>query len=138
MSSLFEELPWHDAVILEVEIDRTRPGAADEISLSMLWPDDRPSRIRFLECYALDARMNFGVIAAETVRSAIERDNTDELRRIRDKWRSIGVDLSALKSFTIETNSTASTITIFARDWIADPDSRAATGESSGGDSRSG
>ena len=107
MSRSFEDLPWHDAVILGIEIDRGRPGAADEVRFSMLWPDDRHSEIRFLDCYALDARMNFGVVAAETVRSVIERDDTDTLRRIRDIWRNSGADLSALRSFTIETNSTA-------------------------------
>ncbi len=62
--------------------------------------------------------MNFGVVvAAETVRSAIERTDTDELRRIRGKWHALGVDLPALKSFTIETNSTASEITISACAW---------------------
>jgi len=119
MSTQFESLPWHDAVILSIEIDRRRPGTADEVSISMLWPDDRQSQIRFQECYALDAAMNFGVVAEETVRSATECDDTDELRRIRGKWRGLGVDLSALKSFTIETNSTASTITVLARAWNA-------------------
>jgi hypothetical protein len=117
MSRLFEDLPWHDAVILSIDIDRRRPGVADGVVLAMEWPDDRRSKIRFLECYAFDARLNFGVVAAETVRSAIERGSTDELERIRDKWRSVSVDLSALKSFIIETNSTASTIIIFARTW---------------------
>lgn len=117
MSLRFQDLPWHDATILAIEIDRRRPGLADEVSLSMRWPDDRYSQIKFLECYGLEAMMNYGVIAAETVRTAVERDDTDGLGRIRDRWRNLDVDLSWLRSFTIETNSTASTITVFARDW---------------------
>lgn len=117
MSRQFEDLPWHDAAILAIEIDRRRPGIADEVVFSMLWPDDRRSQIVFMDCYAVYARMGLGVVAAETVRSAIERDDSDELRRIRDKWRGLGVDVSSLKDFTIETSPTASTITMCARTW---------------------
>ena len=116
MNLRFEDLPWHDAVVLAIEIDRRQPGIVDEVRLSILWPDDRRSDITFLECYGLEARLNFGVVAAETVRSACERSDSDELRRLRDKWS--GVDLSSLKSFAIETNSTASMLVVYARSWI--------------------
>jgi hypothetical protein len=117
MSRQFEDLSWHDAVILAIEIDRRRPGVADEVIFTILWPDDRRSRIAFLECYAMDARLHFGVVARESVRSVTESEDTAELQLIRGKWRTLGVELSALKSFTIETNSTASSITVSAKSW---------------------
>src|SRR4051812_47413904 len=120
MSEFFDDLPWHDAVILAIEIDRRRPGEADEIVMSVLWPDERRSRIRFVECYALEAKMNFGIVATETIRTATERDDTEALRALREKWARLGADLGDVKSFTIETNSTASTIQVFARSWLCE------------------
>lgn len=117
MTRGFEELPWHDAEILELAIDRRQPGDADEVLMVIAWPNGRRSSIRFLQCYALSATMNFGVVAAETVRSASERADDEELRQHRAKWARLGVDLSALKKFTLETNSTASTIVVFALRW---------------------
>src|SRR5262249_13509447 len=114
MSATFNELPWHDAVILSIEIDRRRPGEADEVILAMLWPDERRGRIRFFGCYALEARLNFGVVAEETVRTAMELDDIEKLKSIREQWSRLGVDLATLKCFSIETNSTASTINVYA------------------------
>lgn len=118
MTETFNDLPWHDAVIVSVEIDRRRPGEADEVILCLVWPNERRSRLRFSDCYALETKMNFGVVALETVRAAVERDDTDELRVLREKWTKMGVDVSDLRCFTIETNSTASTINVYARAWV--------------------
>jgi hypothetical protein len=118
MSEAFNDLPWHDAVILGFEIDRRRPGEVDEIVMSVVWPNERRSRIRFVECYALDAKMNFGVVATETVRSAVELDDTEALRVLREKWARLGADISGLKCFSIEMNSTASTLNVYARGWV--------------------
>jgi hypothetical protein len=87
----FAELPWHDAVILRVEIDRTDPGHIDEL--------------------------NFGVVAREAVRSAQELPDDGGILRLREKWRATGIDLSKLRCFAIETNSTASRYVIYALDW---------------------
>jgi hypothetical protein len=77
MSTTFSELPWHDAVILSIWIDRCRPGAADEVIIAMLWSDERRTRIRFFGCYGLEAKLNFGIVAGETVRAAMEIDDID-------------------------------------------------------------
>ncbi|MBK6918624.1 MAG: hypothetical protein IPH07_14610 [Deltaproteobacteria bacterium] len=118
MTRRFEDLPWHDAVVLSIEIPRRRPGVADEVLLSMLWPDGHHSTVAFSDCFALIATMNFGIVAAETVRSATEHDDDDDLlQRQRAKWSHLGVDLSGLKRFTLETNSTASTLVVLALAW---------------------
>ena len=114
----FDTLPWHDAVILDMRIDRRRPGDADEVVLSVLWSNDKQTRIRFVGCYALDAQLNFGIVAAETVRLAIEQEQSEELRALREKWARVGVDLAAVKCFSIETNSTASAIKVYAQGWV--------------------
>lgn len=120
MSRRFEDLPWHDATLLELSVDRRRAGEADEVALSMQWPDGQRSVIRFIECYALVATMNFGVVAEETVRQATDSGDAEELRQHQARWSRLGVELSDLRMFTIETNSTASTISVFARGWEED------------------
>jgi hypothetical protein len=117
MTDTFDQLPWHDAVILGVEIDRRRAGDADEVTLAMQWPDEQRERITFFECYALDAALNFGIIAAETVLTASELEVTDKLGSVRARWSRRGVDLSSLRCFRIETNSTASILEIYAKGW---------------------
>jgi hypothetical protein len=114
----FNELPWHDATVLELRIDRRRAGHVDEVMLTMMWPDERRTRIRFVGCYSLDAKMNFGVVASETVRSATEREDSGELNALRAKWKPLGVDLSSLRSFSIETNSTGSFLTVYCQGWV--------------------
>lgn len=121
MTQAFDDLPWHDAVILGIDIDRRRPGEVDEVVITVVWPDETRSTIRFTDCYALDARMNFGVVASESVRSAEEIDDDDVLVAVRSKWSRLGVDLSDVKCFAFETNSTASHIRVYARAWVAEP-----------------
>jgi hypothetical protein len=116
----FNELPWHDATMLELRIDRRRAGHVDEVVLTMMWPDERRSQIRFIDCFGLDARMNFGVVADETVHSAVELADSEELQALRAKWKSLGIDLSGLRSFSVETNSTGSLFTIYSRGWVED------------------
>jgi hypothetical protein len=116
----FNEFPWHDATILELRVDRRHAGHADEVELTMMWPDERRSQIRFIDCYGIDARMNFGIVAAETVRSAVEREDSEELQALRAKWKPLGIDLSGVRSFSIETNSTGSLLTVFSRGWVED------------------
>src|SRR5262249_20080458 len=101
MSRSFDDLPWHDAVILAIDIDRTHPGVADVVTFLMLWPNGPRSEIRFLECYAFIATMNFGVVASETVKSAGEAKDSEQLRILRDTWRGLGVDLATLNSYSI-------------------------------------
>jgi hypothetical protein len=113
----FNELPWHDSIILEILIDRHDPGKADNVLLRVRWPDEQTSIVRFTNCYALYANMNFGIIADESVRHAEALVDSEELRVLRAKWSKAGDIVKQFKSFTIETNSTASMIVIFATSW---------------------
>jgi len=110
----FNDFYWHDAVLLDLVIDRRAPGKRDLVKLLMLWPDDKISTIEFLNCYALEANMNFGMIALDSVLNAEWFSQSEELDKIRMKWKSINIDLSALNYYKIEMNSTASIIKVFA------------------------
>jgi hypothetical protein len=115
MSSGFEEMPWHDAVLLSLSLDRRNPGYCDEVRLQILWPDDSCSSVTFGDCYGFSAEMNFGVVAQEQIES-ISID-TDDIRllSIREKWEKVGVRLDDLICYKIETASTASTLSIYAK-----------------------
>lgn len=110
----FVALDWHDAVLLTMKIDRRAPGDRDEVALLVEWPDGRKRTVSFADCYALDAQMNFGVIAAESIRTAQCIEHSPRLAEIRRRWVALGVDLGALRCFEFTTNSTASEIRVYA------------------------
>lgn len=114
----FAELPWHDAVILRVVIDRRQVDRIDSVDFEMLWPDDSRSTIRFVDCMAAEAKLNFGVEGEESVLSAEVEIASRAALAVQAKWEKIGGLPFHLKSFTIETNSTASTWTIHAREFV--------------------
>ena len=114
IGQMFEALEWHDAVLLSLTIDRHAPGVRDEVVLLVEWPDGRMQKIRFADCYALDAQMNFGVLAPDSIRAA-RVTNSARLADVRQRWTALGVDLEDLRCFEITTNSTASVIRVFAR-----------------------
>ena len=116
----FDDLPWHDAELLSVEVDRRRAGHVDEVVIVVRWPDATTSRIRFLDCWRLEALMNFGIVAVETVLSAWEDGENEGVRRIQDTWGP-GANVHDLRCFVIETNSTGGTITVYARQWVEEP-----------------
>jgi hypothetical protein len=111
----FVDLEWHDAVLLSLNIDRRAAGERDEVALLVEWPDGREQTVRFIDCYAFDAQMNFGVIAPESIRAARCTADAPKLAQMRGVWTRLGVDLGDLRCFELTTNSTASEIRIFAR-----------------------
>lgn len=111
----FESLPWHDAVLLGLKVDRSQPGERDEVLIFLEWPDGDKQALRFSDCYALDAKMNFGVVGEESIFGTTCTRESADLSEIRERWMSVGVDLSTLQCFLIETNSTASILRIFAK-----------------------
>lgn len=111
----FEILPWHDAVLREIIVDRRTPGKVDEVLLLVAWPGGGASTIRFSDCYAMNARMKFGVIADESIAGASTDDRDPELLALRARWKPLGVDLDSVGCFRIETSSTGSLIRIYAK-----------------------
>jgi hypothetical protein len=111
----FEALEWHDAVLLSLSIDRRAPGKRDEVVLLAEWTDGRKQKVRFADCYALDAQVNFGVMAPESIRTARCIADTPKLAEMRQRWTTLGVELEDLRCFEITTNSTASDIRVYAK-----------------------
>lgn len=115
MSADFDSLPWHDAELKELLVNRRAPGQRDVVLLLVAWPQGGESTIVFHDCYAMTARMNFGIIATETILSASLTTDDKELSSIRQKWRQLGVLLDELRCYHFEMSSTASDIKIYAR-----------------------
>lgn len=111
----FVALEWHDAVLLSLYIDRRIPGERDEVALLVEWPDGRIRNVRFTDCYAFDAHMNFGVTAPESIRAVRCIADAPKLAEMRQRWMTLGVDLGDLQCFEITTNSTATEIRVFAK-----------------------
>lgn len=111
----FEALPWHDAELREVLIDRRAPGKRDDVRVRVRWLDGGEATLLFRECHALKAAMNFGVIAEERILSASMMDDDTGLHSIRKRWNSLGVALDRLRCYRIETSSTASVLRIYAQ-----------------------
>jgi hypothetical protein len=114
MNVEFSELAWHDAELLDIEIDRRNPGENDQIIIHVAWPNGEQNSLVFSDCFGLEAKMNFGVVAPESIFDASVMKESQELAEIRKKWDQIGVGLEKLKCFEIKTNSTASLLRIYA------------------------
>jgi len=113
----FNDFPWHDSELIELTVNRENPGKRDEVVLLIRSRDGEVSRFTFTDCYAFECLMNFGVVAPETIRNGCCSNDSAELDRIRERWQGAGVDLGKLMCFEIVTNSTNSTIKIFAIDF---------------------
>ena len=46
MNNTFETLPWHDAELLEVTVDRRMAGECDEVRMRVAWPQGEKADIR--------------------------------------------------------------------------------------------
>jgi hypothetical protein len=114
MNSSFNDLPWHDATLMEILIDRRQAGVRDNVRLEVTWPDGQPGAVTFSDCYAMQADLNFGVVAEEQIASAVAIEDHVDVIGIRDRWSPLGVSLQGLRCYQLETSSTGSVIRIFA------------------------
>ncbi len=114
MDTKFNSLPWHDAELLSISIDRSNAGNNDIITFVIKWPDGNQNDIVFNDCYLFDARMNFGVVAEESILEAMCLDESSQISDIKSKWQSLGVALDNIRCYRIITNSTNSQINIYA------------------------
>jgi hypothetical protein len=111
----FDALPWHDAELLELSIDRRSPGTRDDVRLQVVWPDGSEATVLFRDCYGMTSEMNFGIIAEERIACASLIKDDPILASIRDRWKPLGVSLDMLYCYRLETSSTASVIRIYAK-----------------------
>lgn len=115
MNANFDLLPWHDAELLELTIDRRNAGECDEVQMHIRWPQGNENVLVFRDCYAMTAEMNFGIIATERVGSATLVFDDPDLDTIRSRWRPLGVSLDSLLCYRFEMSSTGSVIRVFSK-----------------------
>ena len=109
----FDEIDWHDQVILNININRINAGKADLIELQVAL-NGSMIIVQFKDVYHAELKLNFGIVAEESIRYAINNTEDFELLNIQNKWSKIGVRLDELKCFEFNTNSTNSLIKIYA------------------------
>jgi len=114
MNINFNDLEWHDATLQSIYIDRTTPGKQDSVIIKVIWENNCSSILKFFDCYALTMNMNFGIIAEESILSAECTSDSEYLHLIQKEWLQMGIDLTSLKCFNINTNSTNSSINIYS------------------------
>lgn len=114
MNITFNSLPWHDAELMELFVDRRNAGERDEVRLRVAWPQDYETSLVFRDCYAMTADMYFGIIATERIGCASIISDDPGLTSIRERWRPSGVSLESLCCYRIQMSSTGSVIQIYA------------------------
>jgi hypothetical protein len=118
MTENFNDLPWHDANLVSVYIDRRNPGHRDEVEICVEWPSGTLQMLVFRECYAFSASMNFGIIASESILDASEYQSHEKLTTLRKKLNYLENYFENLKYYVIETNSTGGVLEIFCNKLI--------------------
>ena len=107
---------WHDAIIKNIQIERLNPGIEDSIKFDIEWPEDQ-GKVTFVfeEVYWATMKLNFGIIANETILNAtlLNRDNKD-LVDFYAKWKGEMNEVE-LNTYKIELNSTGGEIIIIAK-----------------------
>jgi len=117
----FNELPWSDATLVAVSVDRSNPGNHDEVVVHVRWPDGRNEQVTFVECRGARLALNFGVLGEDTIERAYVDDGSEVLADCRQRWAASGVLLPELQCFRIETCTTGSSLDILAMSWQVDP-----------------
>lgn len=114
MNTKFNSLPWHDAELRSISIDRSDAGNSDTVELVVKWPNGIINCITFSDCFSFDAQMNFGIVAEETILDAVCLVESDKISAIKDKWAPLGAPLESICSYRLSTNSTNGQIEICA------------------------
>lgn len=117
MNLEFNDLEWHDAELLHILIVRE---PEDCVEICIRWPGSENTsieRLQFYDCYGFQADMHFGICPPDSIMSAHCCSDSEQLQTIRNKWNKIDLDLKNLLHFNIQTNSTNSSIHIFAKEF---------------------
>ncbi|PII20067.1 hypothetical protein CR919_09380 [Stenotrophomonas sp. LMG 10879] len=117
----FNELPWSDATLVAVSVDRSNPGNHDEVVVHVRWPDGRNEQVTFVECRGARLALNFGVLGEDAIERAYIDEESEVLADCRQRWAASGVLLPELQCFRIETCTTGSSLDILAMGWRVGP-----------------
>jgi hypothetical protein len=112
----FNDFYWHDSVIYNITINRNNPGVNDEIIFEIQWTEQKNKALLvFEEVYMSELKLNFGIVAEETILSAstLSKDNS-YLAEFYTKWKGAMDDIK-LNTYKIDLNSTGGKIIIIAK-----------------------
>jgi len=111
----FDDFYWHDAIIKNIIIDRTKPGEIDEIYFEIKWPNESDIKtLVFENVYWANFNLNFGIISGENILNAMELNEDDgDLMKFYLKWKGAMDDVK-LQAYKIILNSTGGEIKILA------------------------
>jgi hypothetical protein len=113
----FNDFYWHDAIIIDIVIDRSNPGIKDTILFDIDFPDEGKVELVFEDVYWSKMTLNFGVVAQESILNAFVTDRDDkDLINISSKWQKY-VDGIKLYCYVINLNSTGGEIKIIAKEF---------------------
>jgi len=117
----FNDFYWHDAIIRNIQIDRTNPGNDDSILFEIEWYEDSKRAVLiFEEVYWTSMNLNFGIIADESILNATQLDEQNEdLVNFYSKWKG-SMNEVKLNIYKIELNSTGGEIKIIAKTFKVD------------------
>jgi hypothetical protein len=118
MTSILLAREWHDAILLQLKIDRTNPGVIDRVCLVVEWPNNTISDIYFDHCYFFSCSLNFNIVAIESIRSFDILNDDPKINELKEKWMKFTHDVANIKCYRLETNSTASVISIYSLNTI--------------------
>jgi len=112
----FGDFYWHDAIILNIVIDRSNPGRIDTILFEIEFPDLGKVNFVFDKVYWIKMDLNFGMVVSENILKAFIADRSDtDFVYISSKWKKfIDLDIAKLDCYVIELNSTGGEIKIIA------------------------
>lgn len=110
---------WHDSTLLSLHVDRRFSEKRDDVELWVQsFEDDSIHIFTFHDCYAVDARMNFGVAGTDDIDNLdVISENDPDLIEVINTWRAMNIDLADLRGIHLETISTGSSVKIFSKSW---------------------
>ncbi len=113
----FNDVEWHDSIIKKILIDRNNPGNIDSIEFEIEWINQKIERLIFSGVYWANLSLNFGIIAEESILNAYVIDNNDkDLAHLNERWKN-SINISELRVFILNLNSTGGTIKIIAKNF---------------------
>lgn len=116
----FNDFYWHDATIENIQIDRSDPGSKDEIVFEVEWPEKQGKTFFvFNEVYWAIMKLNFGIVARETILDATELENDQDIDILYSKWGG-ALNNVKLGSYRFQLNSTGGEIKIIAKGFRED------------------